>query len=410
MKNDSEVFENYLKIIKAKDNKDPYAPKSVGKVKDITKLYYHGDDFIEYEKCLMEVAHPNKVIVTKTYDPINSLVENNIERQKIMLNIVSKPPTGQHSYQKYTESKNNLLLSLIKTANELDFENKDQLRILADYCIESVKKKSEIVKKANPYAWGVGAIAGLIGLLYAQQHLPKSSQGLHINYQNLVDEIKDIAEKSSWGNGAGVEYAGLKGVEYIEPFVDSVKELKDRVDKVYAECVKIEKIIAKLDKPRSASEAIEMAKQDSAKNIPIVFEMFKKLYEEQSSYFEDVVKKFSSEEYKLRQIKDKGFIDEAFSRLIGGKGIISDDFDDIRKALEAFQKSFESFLNTLKDAANLKQKASVDLQSASKTEEKSDKEEKPIEPVKQEKPSKPSAQKFRTSKEDQDLIKELNRF
>lgn len=411
MKNDSEVFENYVKIIKSKKlDEDPYKPKSVGKAKDITKLYYQGDDFIEYEKSLMEIAHPNKAIITPTYDPVNALVENHIERQKIMLNIVRQPPTGQNTYKRYADSKNDLLLTLIKTANELDFQDSN-LRVLADHCIENLKKKDNIIKKANPAViGGIGVIGALIGLLYAQQHLAKSSQGLDVNYEKVSKELSDIIEKTSWGNGRGVEYAGLKGVEYLDSFIDTAKELQQKIDKVYSECSKVQKIIATLDKPRSASEAIEMSKQPEAKNIPIVFEMFKKIYDEYSPYFSAVVKKFSDKEYKLRQIKDKGLLDQIFDQvgLVGGKGLISDDFDDVRRSLQAFQESFDSYLNVLKQATEMKDKATVDLQSSVGQKAPEVKEEKPVDLPKpnQSKP-KPRAN---MSKEDEEFIKQLNSF
>lgn len=381
MSEESEVFENYLKIIKAKkEEQDPYKPKSVGNVKDITKLYYgNNNDFLEYEKCIMEVAHPNKVIITPAYDPINALVENNIERQKIMLNIVRKQPTGNSTYQKYAEDKDELLLSLIKTANELDCQDKDNLRKIADHCMLDLKKKDNITKTAlGPWAIGVivGGVAGLIGLLYAQQHLAKSSQGLEINYKSLISELDDLIEETTFTNGSGVTM-GLKGVEYLDSFVQSAKDLKDRVNKVYKECKKVEKIINYLDKPRSASEAIEMAKQEEAKNIPLVYQMFEKIYEEHNSYFEDVVKKFSNEEFKLRQIKDKGLLDKLFSQtgMVGGKGLLSDDFDDVRRSLQAFQKSFSDFLLVLKAASDMKDKAAKDIQSATPSSQSAQKQE-----------------------------------
>lgn len=47
----------------------------------------------EYENNIMEQAHPNQCILTKSYDPLNSLIENDIERQNITLNILKQKPT-----------------------------------------------------------------------------------------------------------------------------------------------------------------------------------------------------------------------------------------------------------------------------------------------------------------------------
>ena len=47
----------------------------------------------EYENNIMEQAHPNQCILTNSYDPINSLIENDMERQTITLNILKQKPT-----------------------------------------------------------------------------------------------------------------------------------------------------------------------------------------------------------------------------------------------------------------------------------------------------------------------------
>lgn len=93
----------------------------------------------EYKDNIMEVAHPNKVILAPSYDKINGLVENNIERQRIMINIVNKPPNGYLTQHKYAAE---LAKSLMQIANDMDNRNIEPLRKLADTCIEQLHKEA----------------------------------------------------------------------------------------------------------------------------------------------------------------------------------------------------------------------------------------------------------------------------
>lgn len=94
----------------------------------------------EYKENIMEVAHPNKVILTPAYDKINALVENNIERQKIMINITQKPVNGLLTQHKYAEAE--LAKSLVAIATDLDNRNIEPLRQLADECIQDLHKQA----------------------------------------------------------------------------------------------------------------------------------------------------------------------------------------------------------------------------------------------------------------------------
>lgn len=123
-KNDSypRAGSDTLEIIENKYNVKPEKPKSQ-----------------EYKNNIMEVAHPNKVILSPAYDKINALVENNIERQNIIINITQKPVNGQLTQHKYAQD---LASSLVAIANDLDNKNIEPLRKLADECIEDLHKKA----------------------------------------------------------------------------------------------------------------------------------------------------------------------------------------------------------------------------------------------------------------------------
>src|ERR1700722_16820201 len=111
-----------IEIIEQKYNTHPGKPKSQ-----------------EYKKNIMEVAHPKKVILSPAYDKINALIENNNERQNIIINITQKPVNGMLTQHKYAQE---LASSLMAIANDLDNQNIEPLRKLADECIEDLHKKA----------------------------------------------------------------------------------------------------------------------------------------------------------------------------------------------------------------------------------------------------------------------------
>lgn len=162
----SDIFDNYAKIAEenglislAEDepSSQPPKPKESAKLKRYKKDSYpragsddistiealYGvkpDDSIKYEFNIMEAAHPKPVVVSPSYDKINGLFENNIERQNIIHNIVMKPVNGNEVNHKYAEKQ--LMLELIRVANEMDNQGNDEIRIIADDCLDSLKKKA----------------------------------------------------------------------------------------------------------------------------------------------------------------------------------------------------------------------------------------------------------------------------
>lgn len=153
MARDSEIFDNYIKIALEKGIVSNNAPLRKGAEKkskvdssDISAIeVLYGvkpkvDKSLDYKNNIMEVAHPNSVVLAPSYDKLNGLVENNIERQRVMLNIVTKMPNGHLTNKKYAESE--LVHSLVRVANDMDNKDIDALRILADTCTEQIQKRS----------------------------------------------------------------------------------------------------------------------------------------------------------------------------------------------------------------------------------------------------------------------------
>jgi hypothetical protein len=156
----STIFDEYAKIAEAKglvkiaqetESKELKKYKSddhprVGSddISTIEALYgVKPDSPLKYKHNIMESAHPKAVIIAPSYDKINGLVENNIEQQTISINIVNKPTDGIPNYTKYAQKE--LLMELVRIANDMDNQGKEDLRKLADECIEELS--NEDVKK-----------------------------------------------------------------------------------------------------------------------------------------------------------------------------------------------------------------------------------------------------------------------
>jgi len=122
---------------------------------------------MDYKDCIMESAHKESVIIAPSYDKLNGLVENNIERHNIMSNLALKPNEGNHSNPKY--AKQELVMELVRLANEMDNKHKEDLFKLADDCLIDLHKQAlsmgefeQWVKKKtrDTGAVGEGALAG----------------------------------------------------------------------------------------------------------------------------------------------------------------------------------------------------------------------------------------------------------
>lgn len=159
----SEIFEEYAKIAEEKglysktpgtiDNKNngdgSWARWDAEEISTTEALYgiKPNKDRENGTKNMMEQAHPDSVVIAPAYDRINGLVENNIERQKIIINILSRPPTGNANYRKLARQE--LLMELVRLGNHLDNTGQNELRVLADSCIEKLVKDADQDNDSN---------------------------------------------------------------------------------------------------------------------------------------------------------------------------------------------------------------------------------------------------------------------
>src|SRR6202142_4218923 len=271
---------------------------------------------MEYEHNIMEDAHPNSIVISPSYDKLNGLVENNIERQNILLHIVNKTPNGLSTQHKY--AKQELILSLVRVANDLDNKNIEELRVLADACLLQVTPQQFKKIAVGPLVIAA-PIAAILGGLYLQQHLPMVNEGFDTNHQKLITEIDDMLNSSSsWG----------VGYDYKADFIKTLQDFKDKLESFYQLYKKNEVVFSQLEKPQTAKELIEQAKGTGANTVMEAYQEMKSAFNNVLSYLLNIQKEFSSEFFKNRQVADKGFFSSLIDKteiLHGGKGLVADD-------------------------------------------------------------------------------------
>ena len=228
----SEIFESFVKIAQEKglisdaqhaehterDFSEPNPRMDSLTIEQISKLYNtkpEQPEDMKYKNNIMEDAHPDSIVISPSYDALNGLVENEIEGQAIRARIVMKEPDGHLVNRKYAEKQ--LVLSLVRTANQLDNLEQDELRKLADICLMQASGKQF---KKQAWVMIAVAVAAAIGVLYAKQHLRFHSDGWTADYQKATAEIDDLLNSNS---DFGVGYS------YTPAFLQMVNQLKSRV-------------------------------------------------------------------------------------------------------------------------------------------------------------------------------------
>src|SRR5258708_13176449 len=135
-----------------KYKKSPHPRVGSDDISTIEALYGVKQESVnKYEFNIMEAADPRPVVISPSYDRINGLVENNVERQNIIMNIIYKPNDTNNNYRKY--AKKELILELVRLANDLDNAGHEELRKIADRCIEEIGSEKKKFKTADVGDW-----------------------------------------------------------------------------------------------------------------------------------------------------------------------------------------------------------------------------------------------------------------
>lgn len=398
----SEIFESFIKIAQDKGLISEDAPEKAIKqlskthrhdslsADDIAKLYNTKADrpkSMDYDRNIIEDAHPDLVVVSPSYDKLNGLVGNLNQKQDMNLNKVNKAPNGQLDNHKW--AKRDLLLTLVRVGNDLDNKNKEELRSLSDHCLNQIS--APLKKEAVPAIPVILGIAALFGVLYAQQHMSFSNEGLQQNSEKLLSEIDDlITSNSNWG----------VGVSYKPEFVQEMENFKSKVTELTAAANTAEEHISQVEKPRDASEINQAIAKPEVGSATTAYNNLRAKITQFTPYFRKILADFSNEGYKQRQVVDKGLLTSLVDKtqvLSGGKGLVADNFDDVRRALAPFRQSYIDIVKVLREAGSLQKKLQAELE-ASKTEDSA---------TAGETPAPPSGAKHELSPENSKAVEEL---
>jgi len=349
----SEVFEEYMNIMKNGLTKNAQRANINDRTK-IEKTYRNEEDVIKYNKNLMQEAHPNKVIFGPSYDPTNSLVENNIERQNIMLNIVNKTPTGQLDYKKYAEEK--LKLSLIKVANELDFQNKDKLRVIADNCIDNIIKKQADMLIA-------GGIAALLAMIYTYQHYPSK-----FNASNITQSKSELLEAIAEVTDSDTYFLEMFGERFTADTTKNLKNLGMLAEEVTKKCKEIETYVYKYSKSaKSASDVLKISEQES-KELSEAFNTFQEFLEKTLPEFRQAARIYSNTRLQNLATEDKGFFTNLVDKaqvLRGGYALFRNKLDEVADKISAFEKIANDYKKLFQEVIRNKLKIETEISSKS---------------------------------------------
>ena len=391
--NKSEIFDSFIKIAQDKGLISEDAPEKAKKILEkthradsldisaIEALYGTKPSMpkdMEYKRNIIEDAHPNSVVISPSYDKLNGLVENDQERQDIILHIVNKNPNGHSTQHKY--AKKDLLLSLVRLGDVLDRQNAEQLRVLSDACLEQIassglKKKSKItyksLKKEGFVTLVAGAVAAVLGTLYAQQHLSFADEGFQQNHTKLISEIDDLLSSNS---EFGV------GNDYSADFKTMLTDFGSKLMNFYSLYSKALPVIKEIEKPKDANALVQISQKPETNTVIKASRVLMAAVDNMRPYLNTIEKNFSSESYKNRQIEDKGWISSLIDKtqvLHGGKGLVADDFDDVVRALAPYRKSINDMIEILNKSQSIEKDAQDKIQQAAMQSEKEFKTETP---------------------------------
>ena len=218
----SEIFDNYAKIAidqglisQAEEKTNPrYDSLEMSDIEIMYGVKPNGKD----EKHIVEQAHPDSLVVMPAHDKIYGLVENELERQDMMVYIARKPTTGNLGGKRYVQAQEELLNELVRVGFLLDQNEKAELMNLADSC------SNRIIKQAfEPVTIAIiiGAIIALTATghaVYKGNH--PDSQGFTPDLDNVLNEITSKGVL----NGALEDYPELE--KTLLPFINNLQNLK----------------------------------------------------------------------------------------------------------------------------------------------------------------------------------------
>lgn len=226
----SEIFEEYARIAREQGLISEAAEKGPRRGSDdistIEALY--GIKPNGEEKTLTEQAHPESVIIAPSHDRVNGLVENDQERQNIMVGICTKPHQAKLTGHKYAQTKNDLMNELIRLGFYLEAQQEEGLVNLADACSERMVKKAIAPALLTALYWG-GGIAASVGLLGVYNNFGEVSQGIRADCQNVEAMLAEMIADDEYHAHDQVLQIMLSNVQFIREIADKIDSAKQEL-------------------------------------------------------------------------------------------------------------------------------------------------------------------------------------
>lgn len=352
MSNQSDIFDSYAKIAEeqglistAKDDdskelkkykNDKYPRMDSQDIDTIEALYnVKPDDSVKYERNIMEIAHPHSVVISPAYDKINGLVENENQRHDIIRNLIMHPTNAILVGKKLAEQE--LLMELIRVANDMDNRNFDSLRMLADSCIQDIEKK-KINKTAIAPLVLVGLGAAILAGVWVWQHISNPDKGLLPNIDSAIVELNDLKTNSWWESD--IDDSLQKEVDGI---ISKLNNLKSVI-------IDFNQAIEQVDAPKSLREQKDLqqlqgAAQLHGQAVQDKIENFKIAMINIAPVLVKAINNFTNKQYQLQHSKPSWLSDVsgwAGEALHGRWGLIANDFISAANALETLKDSLKA--------------------------------------------------------------------
>jgi hypothetical protein len=400
----SEIFDNFVKIATEKGlvSKADHAEHTEQNTKNprwdsldisaIEALYGVKPDApkdMDYEHNIAEVAHPNSMVIAPSYDKLNGLVENINERQNILMHIIYKEPEmGSPNQGRYSDkpsmlfpnvmgnipkyAQKDLLLSLVRVANDMDNKDKEELRILADTCLSQLHSKKNFKKQAF-LPWLIAA-ATILGVVYMQQHLSDTDQGIKQNYSRLQSEFQDFLT---------ADITLGFGHKYDDALKSEILQLQSQLQEFWSVYTATMPLLLEIEKPRNAKDLAQQSTHPDAQSFVKAYQVLsdetRKLY----PLLTKIQENFNSPDFKAEHTEKGGVTNllESVPFLHGGKSTLTaDDFDDVVNAIAPFKNSVDRLATVLAKASQQRDLIAQNVNSADSAAQKEVKPE-PTAPV-----------------------------
>lgn len=363
-------------IIAAQDDASKKALEADRRVDSLTaekiSKLYNLDVNTKGKRNIVEEAHPETVVAFDSYDKLNGVLKNDNQKQDITINILNRKQTGFLVHEKLA-SQSALINSLVKTANYLDSRDP----ALAMYCDKIlVEFNNSLEKEAMlPPAVLAGILipAGIVGLMYWQQHSSSANLGLLENIKRMGNEIDDILNDKAF----------ITGRDYNQEFKNKLTSCKNNLSNILVLYKDLKDKIVGFTFPENGQELMALSKDLSSQDLITKFNEFKRMATAMVSYLTNLKEKLADDDMKAMQVSNKGFLTGLIDRakiLSGGSGLIKDDIDDLLALIDPVVASLLKTLEIMKKSQEKSQEVlrigTSSLEPSTKKEVKAPEEDK----------------------------------